>query len=501
MTARARVGSWDISVIQLIYHDSRSTARIASSKRSTCARISSSARAPLPRRIASSSSACSWTAAPRLGPLEREHPDPEGVRVVLLERLLEEVVVARAVDRAVDALGRARSARGRRAAGARRARSGARQLVQIGLGCPFRGQNGPPPARARPAPRRAATRSRTSTVVTNMPAPREDLDQLLLREPPQRLAHRRAADPEPLDELRLAARALRAAARASRSARGARGTPGRPATTVPAAPGARAIRSPSHRDILVVSCGDYQSTERMSVATTMPSSLRIAQEAKLRPITEIAAAAGLEPDELEPYGRYKGKVYALRPRSARRPARRQADQRHGDHADEGRRGQDDDVGLADPGTRAHRQEGRALPARGLARPGVRDQGRRRRRRLRPGRADGGHEPPLHRRHPRDRRREQPARGDARGAPPARQRARHRSALDQLAPLHGHQRPLAARHRGRARRQGERLPAPDRLRHHRRVRGDGDRRGRRRPAGPAPRGSARSRWRRPATASR
>jgi formate--tetrahydrofolate ligase len=40
----------------------------------------------------------------------------------------------------------------------------------------------------------------------------------------------------------------------------------------------------------------------------MPSSLQIAQEAVLRPITEIAAAAGLEPDEIEQYGRYKGKV-------------------------------------------------------------------------------------------------------------------------------------------------------------------------------------------------
>ena len=40
----------------------------------------------------------------------------------------------------------------------------------------------------------------------------------------------------------------------------------------------------------------------------MPSSLRIAQEATLRPITEIAAAAGLEPDEVEPYGRYKAKI-------------------------------------------------------------------------------------------------------------------------------------------------------------------------------------------------
>jgi formate--tetrahydrofolate ligase len=41
----------------------------------------------------------------------------------------------------------------------------------------------------------------------------------------------------------------------------------------------------------------------------MPSSLEIAQEAQLRPIAEIAAAAGLEPDELDQYGRFKGKVH------------------------------------------------------------------------------------------------------------------------------------------------------------------------------------------------
>ncbi len=44
------------------------------------------------------------------------------------------------------------------------------------------------------------------------------------------------------------------------------------------------------------------------MATTTPSSLEIAQEAKLRPITEIAAAAGLEPGELDLYGTYKAKV-------------------------------------------------------------------------------------------------------------------------------------------------------------------------------------------------
>ena len=40
----------------------------------------------------------------------------------------------------------------------------------------------------------------------------------------------------------------------------------------------------------------------------MPSSLEIAQAAQLRPIGQIAVEAGLEPDEVEPYGRYKAKI-------------------------------------------------------------------------------------------------------------------------------------------------------------------------------------------------
>ena len=40
----------------------------------------------------------------------------------------------------------------------------------------------------------------------------------------------------------------------------------------------------------------------------MLSSLEIAQQATLRPIAEIAAGAGLEPDEIEFYGSYKAKV-------------------------------------------------------------------------------------------------------------------------------------------------------------------------------------------------
>ena len=44
------------------------------------------------------------------------------------------------------------------------------------------------------------------------------------------------------------------------------------------------------------------------MATHTPSSLEIAQEAQLRPIAEIAEAAGLLADEIEAYGRYKAKI-------------------------------------------------------------------------------------------------------------------------------------------------------------------------------------------------
>ncbi|MFL5448861.1 MAG: formate--tetrahydrofolate ligase [Gemmatimonadales bacterium] len=42
----------------------------------------------------------------------------------------------------------------------------------------------------------------------------------------------------------------------------------------------------------------------------MPSDIAIAQAAKLRPIAEVAAEAGLGPDEILPYGRYKAKISA-----------------------------------------------------------------------------------------------------------------------------------------------------------------------------------------------
>ncbi len=65
-TARAVAGQEEgVSVMALIYHDASNTSRISPSKVSTCRRMSSAARSPFPRRIASSSPACSSTAAPR----------------------------------------------------------------------------------------------------------------------------------------------------------------------------------------------------------------------------------------------------------------------------------------------------------------------------------------------------------------------------------------------------------------------------------------------------
>ncbi len=156
-----------------------------------------------------------------------------------------------------------------------------------------------------------------------------------------------------------------------------------------------------------------------------------------------------------------------------RAARRQADPRHRDHPDPGRRRQDDDHGRARRRAQPDRQESDAVPARSQHGPVLRRQGRGGRRRLCPGRADGGHQPPFYRRYPRDRRRQQPARGDGRQPHLLRARTAHRSAPGQLAPRHRHERPGVALDRRLARRGRQRLSARGWVRHHRRLPGDGD----------------------------
>jgi hypothetical protein len=75
---------------------------------------------------------------------------------------------------------------------------------------------------------------------------------------------------------------------------------------------------------------DCATTTRLAdVPGGMPSSLEIAQSAVLRPIDEVAAEAGLEPGEVELYGRHKAKInlsvlerLADRPRSTSTPRTR-----------------------------------------------------------------------------------------------------------------------------------------------------------------------------------
>src|SRR5205085_2806382 len=86
----------------------------------------------------------------------------------------------------------------------------------------------------------------------------------------------------------------RVGARARRSCPGPRDTPSPRAT-------ADLLRSAPRRYISRISDSERTS----SLKTQMPSSLEIAQRAALRPVAEIAAEAGLEPDEVELYGRYK----------------------------------------------------------------------------------------------------------------------------------------------------------------------------------------------------
>ena len=91
----------------------------------------------------------------------------------------------------------------------------------------------------------------------------------------------------------------------------------------------------------------------------MKSSLEIAQEAELVPIEMIAESCGLQPDEIEPYGRYKAKIaLGVLERLADRPGR-QARLRDRHDADEGRRGQDDDARRAHPGARRTSASGRS----------------------------------------------------------------------------------------------------------------------------------------------
>ena len=244
-----------------------------------------------------------------------------------------------------------------------------------------------------------------------------------------------------------------------------------------------------------------ESLGRQSEESEMKSSLEIAQEAELLPIETIAERIGLEPNEIEPYGRYKGKVpLSALDRLAGRPGRQARVRR--------------------------RRDARRRPARARRRPRCRSPR---------ASAPSASSPVLCLREPSL----GPVFGIKGGAAggglaqvvPMEDLNLHftgdihaigaannlLAAMLDASILHGNPHKIDAlriawrravdmndralrQHRGRPGRPAQRLPARDRLRHHRRLRGHGDPRRVARPPRPAPRGWARSPSRAPTTAA-
>ena len=132
----------------------------------------------------------------------------------------------------------------------------------------------------------------------------------------------------------------------------------------------------------------------------MLSDIEIAQAHEMKPIADIAARVGLGEDEILQYGHYKAKVpldvVKARPHRAARLVLVT-----GCSPTAAGRGQVDHFGRARRRAQPSRAQSGAVHPRGVAGSRLRDQGRGGRRGLFAGRADGGHQPPLHRRLPRD----------------------------------------------------------------------------------------------------
>ena len=88
--------------------------------------------------------------------------------------------------------------------------------------------------------------------------------------------------------------------------------------------------------------------------------IEIAQAHEMKPITEIAAAAGIDEQHLELYGKYKAKLDLYRDPQAAPQGEADPRHRHQPHA----RGRGQDHHLRRPGRRAQqdRQEDHGLPA-------------------------------------------------------------------------------------------------------------------------------------------
>jgi formate--tetrahydrofolate ligase len=137
----------------------------------------------------------------------------------------------------------------------------------------------------------------------------------------------------------------------------------------------------------------------------VPSDIDIAQAATPLPITQIAAEAGILPDELELYGKSKAKVaLSVRDRLKNAPNGKYIVVTAITPTPLGEGKTTTTVGLSQalgaPGQESFHQHSPAQPG-----SDVRDQRRRGRRRLQPDCPHGGVQPPPDRRYPRDYRRQ------------------------------------------------------------------------------------------------
>ena len=218
----------------------------------------------------------------------------------------------------------------------------------------------------------------------------------------------------------------------------------------------------------------------------VPADIDIAQAATIRPIREIAAALDLTEDDLELYGKVQGQSPPGRAREVRGAAQREVHRRDRHHPHAARRGEDHHHRRSDAGARRARlqQHRRHPPA--VDGADLRHQRRGGRRWLQPDHPYGRLQPAPHRRHPRRECGAQPLRCRHRRAhlprkPLERQLlrenradpAQHRPLLRHLEPRGGYERPRDAQHPHRPGRHRRRPDAPDRLRHRRRQRVDGD----------------------------
>ena len=154
----------------------------------------------------------------------------------------------------------------------------------------------------------------------------------------------------------------------------------------------------------------------------MLSDIEIAQGCQMRPITEVAAAAGLDADDLELSGKYKAKLSAdvwTKVKEKENGKLVLVTAINPTPAGEGKT--TTSVGL---GQALCKQGKNAIIALREPSLGIRHQGRRGRRRLRAGCSYGGHQPALYRRYARHHSGKQPAVRHAGQSHAARQSAEH-----------------------------------------------------------------------------